>query len=165
MQLQDLQELFSQNNIENALKKAGEDGPHEQFLAALSTNFKPNPILEIMVIPGLEDEIENARLLQFYVGFNINIDSSMKANILDFIAHINVYLPLPSFGYQEGNNSFYFKYVYPISKNNLQNDKKVIIEIYYLIAYLSDLYYPFIQALISGDISLEDAKLKTQVKV
>jgi hypothetical protein len=165
MLLQQLGEGFTQNNIENALKQVADNNPYERLLAVLPTNFEPKPMLEIMFIPGLEEEIEDARLLQFYVGFNDKIPIAKKSIILDFIAHINVYLPLPSFGYKEVDGLFYYKYVHAISTSSLQNDRKVIMELFYLISYFADLYYPFIQALISGDISLEDAKLKTQVKV
>ncbi len=163
MFLNELKEKFEKSNIECALKQPGEGAPFERLLAVLPTDMKPQPIMELMFLPGLENEVEDARLLQMFVTLGQNIPNNRRADLIRFMTHINVYLPLPAFGFLATNGLFFHKYVLAISKSNFQNDKKVLTELYYLTSYLIDKYFPYFNALVAGEISLEEAIRATQV--
>lgn len=157
MRLQQLEQLFTNNNIQCRLEQATETIPYEQLKILLPTDFAPT-LLDIMFVPGLEDEIEDAQLLQFFVGFEIAVGQAKKAALLDLLAGINLYLPIPAFGYHETQDLLHFKHIQAVSKQDLKNDMKVILEVFYLISYVLDLYYPLIEAMLEGKITLEQAK-------
>jgi hypothetical protein len=165
MFLNELKEKFEENTIECELKQPDDEASFERLLAVLPTDIKPQSIIEFMFIPGLEEEVEDAQLLQMFVTLGQNIPMNRRADLIRFMTHINVYLPLPAFGFLATKGLFFHKYVLAISKSNIQNDKKVILELYYLISYLIDKYFPYFNALVAGTISLEDAIKATQVEV
>ena len=165
MFLNGLKERFEQSDIECVLKRAGDGTPFERLLARLPTDINPQPIIELMFIPGLEDEIEDAKLLQMFVTLGQGIPIERRGALIRFVTHINVHLPLPGFGVMESNGLFFFKYVLAVSKSNFQNDKKVLMELYYLISFLIDKYFPHFNALVAGEITLEQAVAATKVNV
>jgi hypothetical protein len=165
MFLNQLKEVFEENNIECALKQPNDGGPFERVLAVLPTDLKPQPIMELMFIPGLEGEIEDAQLLQMFVTLGQNIPNNRRADLIRLMTHINAYLPLPAFGFLATNGLFFYKYVLAISKSSFQNDKKVLLELYYLISYLIDKYFPYFNAIVAGTMTLEEAIKETQPKV
>jgi hypothetical protein len=165
MFLSELRDRFVQDNIECALKQAGDGTPFERLLVRLPTDIQPQPVMEMMFIPGLEEEVEDARFLQMFVTLGQNVPMARRWDLIRLSNHINVQLPLPAFGCLAPNGLFYYKYVLALSKSSFQNDQKVLMELYYMISFLIDKYFPHFNALVAGEITFEQAIEATRVNI
>jgi hypothetical protein len=104
--------------------------------------------MEIGYIPGLEEEVDSFRLLQFVVPvLEITPD---YPKYLDSILHfMNSELVTPGFVCDPQAELVYFRYVMPLSKDESKVDLEQLIEVLQLVFFQVKNYAPKIRATVS----------------
>ena len=105
--------------------------------------FKEDLILEIMIVPDINEQFENTTLIQFFTSIHINDFPNINLSDLDEIEStlndVNFNLPMGHFILNKEDNMIYFKYNVFISKS-LVESQKTFIETTWHISYLIDLF-------------------------
>ena len=105
--------------------------------------FKEDLILEIMIVPDINEQFENTTLIQFFTSIHINDFPNINLSDLDGIEStlndVNFNLPMGHFILNKEDNMIYFKYNMFIS-NSIVESQKTFIETTWHISYLIDLF-------------------------
>lgn len=155
MQLQEIQQLLRVERFTTSFKPADENIPLEQLFVALNGD-RGEYVLELVYVPHLENQLENVKLLQFYVHFPCEIKLSATQDIKNLVLHLNVNTPLMGWGFQEDLELLYFRHVLVIPELSGPDTQAVIVQTVWLIFYLLETFYPNIASIATGEKSFEE---------
>jgi hypothetical protein len=148
MTLEAIKDFLVKRNVKVTLKSRQEDAPEAYLELFFETKEKESFLMEIGYIPGLEEEVDSFRLLQFVVPvLEITPD---YPKYLDSILHfMNSELVTPGFVCNPQAGLVYFRYVMPLSKDESKVDLEQLIEVLQLIFFQVKNYAPKIRATVS----------------
>lgn len=112
------------------------------------TKEKENFVMEIGYIPDLEEEVDAFRMLQFVVPV-LQITPDYPKHLDSILHFMNSELITPGFVCDPQSGLVYFRYVMPLSKDELKIDLEQLIEILQLIFFQIKNYAPKIRIAIS----------------
>jgi hypothetical protein len=148
MTLEVIKDFLINRNVKVTLKSRQVDTLDAYLELFFETKEKESFVMEICYIPGLEEEVDSFRLLQFVVPvLEITPD---YPKYLDSILHfMNSELVTPGFVCDPQAGLVYFRYVMPLSKDELKVDLEQLIEVLQLIFFQVKNYAPKIRELVS----------------
>jgi hypothetical protein len=148
MTLEAIKDFLVKRNVKVTLKSRQEDAPEAYLELFFETKEKESFLMEIGYIPGLEEEVDSFRLLQFVVPvLEITPD---YPKYLDSILHfMNSELVTPGFVCNPQAGLVYFRYVMPLSKDESKVDLDQLTEVLQLIFFQIKNYAPKIRESVS----------------
>jgi hypothetical protein len=148
MTLELIKDFLINRNVKVTLKSRQVDTLEAYLELFFETKEKESFVMEIGYIPGLEEEVDSFRLLQLVVPvLEITPD---YPKYLDSILHfMNSELVTPGFVCDPQAGLVYFRYVMPLSKDELKVDLEQLIEVLQLIFFQVKNYAPKIRELVS----------------
>ena len=148
MTLEAIKDFLVKRNVKVTLKSRQEDSLEVYLELFFETKEKESFVMEIGYIPGLEEEVDSFRLLQFVVPvLEITPD---YPKYLDSILHfMNSELVTPGFVCDPQAGLVYFRYVMPLSKDDSKVDLEQLIEVLQLVFFQVKNYAPKIRATVS----------------
>jgi hypothetical protein len=148
MTLEAIKDFLVKRNVKVTLKSRQEDSLEVYLELFFETKEKESFVMEIGYILGLEEEVDSFRLLQLVVPvLEITPD---YPKYLDSILHfMNSELVTPGFVCDPQAGLVYFRYVMPLSKDELKVDLEQLIEVLQLIFFQVKNYAPKIRELVS----------------
>jgi hypothetical protein len=148
MTLEAIKDFLVNRNVKVTLKSRQEDSLEIYLELFFETKKKESFVMEIGYIPGLEEEVDSFRLLQFVVPV-LEITPGYP-KYLDSILHfMNSELVTPGFVCDPQAGLVYFRYVMPLSKDELKVDLEQLIEVLQLIFFQVKNYAPKIRESVS----------------
>jgi hypothetical protein len=157
MHLQQIQNLLNFEAFTSEFKPADEKIPLDQLFVHLNGD-QSEYLLELVYVPGLENQLENVNLLQFYVHIPGEIELSATEDIKKLVLHLNVNTPLMGWGFQEELELLYFRHILVISKSSGEGNQAVIVQTVWLIFYLLETFYPTIKSIATGENNFEEVQ-------
>ncbi|MEG4304912.1 hypothetical protein [Microcoleus sp. D3_18a_C4] len=155
MQLQEIQQLLRSEKFTTSLKPADENIPIDQLFVALNGE-EAEYVLELVYVPNLENQLENVKLLQFFVRLPCEVELSATEEIKNLVLHLNVNTPLMGWGFQEDLELLYFRHILVVPNLSGANTQTVITQTVWLIFYLLETFYPVIASIATGEKSFEE---------
>lgn len=147
MKLSDIQRYLENEGFTTLFKEANGETPLDQLLVLLNLEAQDvQLVLELVYIPDLEDELDNVKLLQFFVVLASELTDEAIVQLSRALPQINLNLPLMAFGLHQEDRIAYFRYVHVLSKAGSAQDMQVITETTWLVYYLVDRFYPQLAA-------------------
>jgi len=148
MTLEAIKDFLVKRNVKVTLKSRQEDSLEVYLELFFETKEKESFVMEIGYILGLEEEVDSFRLLQLVVPvLEITPD---YPKYLDSILHfMNSELVTPGFVCDPQAGLVYFRYIMPLSKDELKVDLEQLIEVLQLIFFQVKNYAPKIRATVS----------------
>lgn len=110
-------------------------------------------LLDIMLIPGMEEELDGCSMLQFFIEFSNDLELISDENLLELIETIagyNFSLPLGTFGVHPDNLFLFFKHMMVLPKEIGTESEATIAQTLWLICYLQNQCYPQLQKILEG---------------
>jgi hypothetical protein len=151
MNLTDIQAVLEED-FETLFYPASEEIPMDQLLVALEhpqTDQEPY-MLELLYIPGVQAELDDVKLLQFFLALD-NVTPSARVEARHLLTHINQQLPLVGFNLHEAGNYFYFRHVLVMPEESRgYQDGVVVSETVWLIYYLLHNFQASLSAVAQG---------------
>ena len=148
MTLEYLNDFFISKKIKAELKKQQSDESEAYLELFFETMEKQSFLMEIGYIPNLEEELGSFRLLQFVVPI-LEIRHDYPKYLDSLLHFINSELVTPGFVCNPQAGLVYFRYVIPLSKNDLKVDLEQLVEILQLIIFQIKNYAPKIRESLS----------------
>jgi len=148
MTLEYLNDFFISKKIKAELKKQQSDESEAYLELFFETKEKQSFLMEIGYIPNLEEELDSFRLLQFVVPI-LEIRPDYPKYLDSLLHFINSELVTPGFVCNPQAGLVYFRYVIPLSKNDLKVDLEQLVEILQLIIFQIKNYAPKIRESLS----------------
>lgn len=155
MNLARIQTVLEQD-FDTELQPAGGDIPLERLLIGLENPQDDQQpfLLELAYVPGIEAELDDVGLLQYFVALDDVAPASLE-EARRLLPHINLNLPLVGFNLHEAGQYFYFRYVQVIPKEEGAQDGAVVQETVWLIHYLLHTYHDTLRAVANGQQTVE----------
>jgi hypothetical protein len=148
MTLEVIKDFLINRNVKVTLKSRQVDTLDAYLELFFETKEKESFVMEIGYIPGLEEEVDSFRLLQLVVPV-LEITPNYP-KYLDSVLHfMNSELVTPGFVCDPQAGLVYFRYVMPLSKDELKVDLEQLIEVLQLIFFQVKNYAPKIRELVS----------------
>jgi hypothetical protein len=148
MTLEVIKDFLINRNVKVTLKSRQVDTLDTYLELFFETKEKESFVMEIGYIPGLEEEVDSFRLLQLVVAV-LEITPNYP-KYLDSVLHfMNSELVTPGFVCDPQAGLVYFRYVMPLSKDELKVDLEQLIEVLQLIFFQVKNYAPKIRELVS----------------
>jgi hypothetical protein len=138
MNLVDIQAVLEADDFETLLQTADDEIPVDRLQVALDNpeNEEEPYILELIYIPGVEAELDDVKLLQFFVPLD-DVAPAALEEARRLLPHLNLQLPLVGFNLHEEGHYFYFRHVLALPEESRgDQDGSVITETVWLIYYL-----------------------------
>lgn len=155
MQLQEIQQLLSSEKFTASFTPADDNIPLDRLFVALNGDAGEY-LLELVYVPNLENQLENVKLLQFFVHLPCEVELSATEEIKNLVLHLNVNTPLMGWGFQEDLELLYFRHVLVIPDPSGPDTQAVIVQTVWLIFYLLETFYPNIASIATGEKSFEE---------
>jgi hypothetical protein len=149
------------DDFETLFQPASEDIPLDRLLVALDNpqDDEEPYMLELLYIPGVQAELDDVKLLQFFLPLDDVLPSAL-AEARHLLTHINQQLPLVGFNLHEEGRYFFFRYVLVMPEQPRgDQDGDVVRETVWLIYYLLHNFQSSLSAIASGQQTV--ASLRT----
>ena len=151
MDLVQIQEALDSENLTTVLEEATEQIPVDRLLIELPREDSSQELqLELLFIPGLDEELEGKKLLQFFVYMPVEISQSARDELKTAILDVNLNLPLMAFGLDTENQFVYFRHVAMFGKDLAAKDLEVVTELVWMVYYVVESSYERIELAASG---------------
>lgn len=134
MDLEDIRQLLEGEGLLGSVEKASSAMPLDQLIVVLGDEHRKRA-LQIAFLPDDDAEIENARLLQFFVGLD---DIAPSDGLRGRIDEVNRRIPLGAFHVHAELGAAYYRYVLLLPRGNVPAMAPVVVEAVTLIEYLLD---------------------------
>lgn len=157
MILKKIQTALEADTFTTTFAPADEQVPLDRLLVLLPNEIDHEIALELLLIPGMSEELEHSLLLQHFVILPCEATPETISELRAFLLHINITLPLPSFGVNEADGFIYYKYVSVISDGEPETYMKQVVEAVWLIDYFVELFFAIIEAVGQGKLTAEQA--------
>lgn len=149
MDLTAIKELLQAEGFEAAFQTATTEAPVDQLFVLLNLSDDASLALEMLYVPGLDEELEGTRLLQYFVRLPFEVDGT-EDQLSRLLAQVNAIAPLVGFGMKEQERMVYFRHVAVMPRDAGVTEAVVIKETVWLINYLVDTYLGVIGSVASG---------------
>jgi hypothetical protein len=157
MRLQQIEQLLNSEIFTSEFKPADERIPLDRLFVHLNGD-QSEYLLELVYVPGLENQLENVKLLQFYVHIPGEVELSATEDIKKLVLHLNVNTPLMGWGFQEELELLYFRHILVISDSSGEGNQAVIVQTVWLIFYLLESLYSTIKSIAMGEKHFEEVR-------
>uniref|UniRef100_UPI0040478E92 hypothetical protein n=1 Tax=Algoriphagus sp. TaxID=1872435 RepID=UPI0040478E92 len=148
MTLDAIKDFLAKRKVNVSLKVRQGDTAESYLELFFETKEKESFVMEIGYIPDLEEEVDAFRMLQFVVPV-LEITPDYPKHLDSILHFMNSELITPGFVCDPQSGLVYFRYVMPISKDELKVDLEQLVEIFQLIFFQVNNYAPKIQAAVS----------------
>ena len=148
MTLEVIKDFLINRNVKVTLKSRQVDTLDTYLELFFETKEKESFVMEIGYIPGLEEEVDSFRLLQLVVAV-LEITPNYPKYMDSVLHFMNSELVTPGFVCDPQAGLVYFRYVMPLSKDELKVDLEQLIEVLQLIFFQVKNYAPKIRELVS----------------
>ena len=148
MTLEAIKDFLVKRNVKVTLKSRQEDSLEVYLELFFETKEKESFVMEIGYIPGLDEEVDSFRLLQFVVPV-LEITPDYPKYVDSILHFMNSELVTPGFVCDPQAGLVYFRYVMPLSKDDSKVDLEQLIEVLQLIFFQVKNYAPKIRESIS----------------
>jgi|UniRef100_UPI00404735D6 hypothetical protein len=148
MTLDAIKDFLAIRKVNVSLKVRQGDTAESYLELFFETKEKESFVMEIGYIPDLEEEVDAFRMLQFVVPV-LEITPDYPKHLDSILHFMNSELITPGFVCDPQSGLVYFRYVMPISKDELKVDLEQLVEIFQLIFFQVNNYAPKIQAAVS----------------
>ncbi len=148
MTLEAIKDFLVKRNVKVTLKSRQEDTLEAYLELFFETKEKESFVMEIGYIPGLDEEVDSFRLLQFVVPV-LEITPDYPKYVDSILHFMNSELVTPGFVRDPQAGLVYFRYVMPLSKDDSKVDLEQLIEVLQLVFFQVKNYAPKIRATVS----------------
>jgi len=101
--------------------------------------------LEMLIVPGLDGELEGCRILQFFVTLSDTIEDfpeEKKKLLSTLISDLNFNLPLGAFGVRKQGEALFYKHMVMLPPEMTYNTQLALGETAWLIVFILNQCYP-----------------------
>ena len=162
MILKNIQAALEADEFTTSFAPAEEQVPIDRLLILLPNDLPHEMVLEQLVIPGLDEELENSFFLQHFLVLPCHYTTFTLHELRQFLLYVNINMPLPTFGINEEDHFVYCKYVSVLAPGTPDNWVKQVVETVWLIDYFVELFFHMIEAVASGKLSAAQAIAQMQ---
>ena len=136
MELADIQQQLAAEEFDCELQTATADLPQDHILVALYPEDEAAEpwLLQITYVPGVEHEMDDVKLLQYYVALD-DVAPAALDEARRLLTHVNQSLPIMAFNLHEQGRFFYFRHVLVLPRQPRPADAAVIVESVWLTHY------------------------------
>ncbi len=160
MDLARIKAILEADNFEVYLRPASDTMPLDQLAVALTGEGDDDTyILQVLFLPGLDDQISSADLLHYYAQLPVSIDAGATAEVLALLNRLARTVPLGCFGYDPSDGGIFYRYVQLIPKSPRKIDDRITLEAVWLIHFILDRFAPIVATVASGRASPADVEL------
>jgi hypothetical protein len=158
MKLSDFKEYLDKDNFTTKYFEHSKELPFDRLNLILPLKNHSNIVLEMLYTPGLGGILKDFKLLQYFVRLPLELDIEALEPVKSLILKLNMGIPLMGFGVNEDDQYAYFKTVSMVPNTNAVNDEtlKVLVENVYMIGFIFDTFYDFIENVATGKKTLEE---------
>ncbi len=114
--------------------------------------------VSVLAIPGLEDEVEDASIVQFMVElpFKADPDESVRAELAKLVAQVNNLLALTGFSYRQTDGAVVFRHL-AVVPDDPQTWTKIVFETVFLVTYHLEQFAETVRKAAVGEASFVQA--------
>lgn len=147
MDLRTIKKHLEKEGFTTSLEPATEDAPLDQLFVLLQLDEpEVELILELAYVPGIEDELDDIKLLQFYAGLPFAVDEASIDRWMRLVLKSNLALPMMGFGINEEDGYLYFRFVLPLPKKPSNADRALVVQSAWMVFFLVERFYPVFAA-------------------
>ncbi|MDJ0836106.1 MAG: hypothetical protein QNK37_06280 [Acidobacteriota bacterium] len=128
-------EALARENLPVEFFDATEEVPYDMLLVGLESESGEVRRLELGFLPGLEEDLEEVSLLQFFIPLTPRGEKADITELNGFLERLNAQLPVGAMGYLPDNNVVYYRYVLMVS-NDTESAKSMVVQTTWMMAYI-----------------------------
>ena len=139
------------------LMPGGAEVPYDVLLVGLSD--APDGAewqLELSFVPGMEEDLEGASLLQCFVAIPAEVPPEAEDALRRLVTRLNGRLPLVGFGWLDAERMACFRHTALLPADDT-SATEVVLQTVWMIGYLMSVFGAGVQAVAEGRIGFEDA--------
>jgi hypothetical protein len=156
------EELLTNEGFPARFIEAGTESPTDLLLVgALMDEENVLVQLELSFIPGLEEQLAGASLLQYFAPIATAIEGT-EGDLMRLILLLDSRLPLVGFSYLEEERLLFFRHIGMIPSLEASNDT-MIFQTTWMISYIIELYAPALAGVAAGTMSYQEALKDEQI--
>ncbi|MES2328705.1 MAG: hypothetical protein V4539_03815 [Bacteroidota bacterium] len=147
-QLQELYDLLKQNTWDVTYEPISAERPYDTLIVKIYAEVGGKNIYwpaELSFLPGLEEDIKDAMIMQCFVPMVVEIPASLNDALAVMINRINTKLPLVGFGLLESHSLIYFKHNLLLPNGEQKITGQIMQQTLSMISYL---LYNFFEAFV-----------------
>ena len=151
MDLQTILKALTKDGLTLEHQDATDEIPSDRLLMLVELEGRSEEealVAEMMFIPGLEEELDDSDLLQFFAIVADELDETAQAAIRSALPQLNLNLPIGYFNLQEEDGFAYFRHVLPVPRGAGPKNAtvlKVIAETAWLSAFVVNQGLPVLE--------------------
>ena len=131
--------------------------PYDVLLVGLSDNEETRQWqLELSFIPGMEEDLEGAALLQCFAHLPAEVPPAAEAELRRLIVRVNAKLPLVGFGWLDAERMPCFRHVAMLPGDDGAAGE-VVVQLAWMTGYLLGVFAPTIESVASGARTADEA--------
>lgn len=131
--------------------------PYDVLLVGLSdTEETRHWQLELSFVPGMEEDLEGAALLQCFAPLPAEVPPGAEDELRRLIVRVNAKLPLVGFGYLDAERMPCFRHIAMLPRDEAAAGE-VVVQLAWMAGYLLGVFARTIEAVASGAQTFEEA--------
>ena len=158
--LQQLYEYFNKNERDVTYESASSIIPYDLIKLKIYSQLNGKSIfwpVELSFLPGLEQEIKGAYIMQCFVPVLVQVPVSLNETLAVMINRINTRLPLVGFGLLEPHSILYFKHNLLLPYSSQSIITKIMQETLTMISYLLFNFFEAFLDVVTNKKTVEEA--------
>lgn len=163
MTIEDICELLEKEHFVVQLLKKDENVPIDRCVILLELDDKNSDeglLLEIILVPDMEEQLGGLHLLQFSVSLPIDdrqLSEEIRQTLKEVMLACNTYLPIGAFGYARVERFYFFKANTMLSPHPTTDEIMLIRQMIWMMMYEINMFFPVLEKIVSKNISIEEA--------
>lgn len=150
-------DLLREQGFQTGIVTATPEIPYDVLLVGLSDVGETRQWqLEMSFIPGMEEQLDGAALLQCFVHIPAQVPARAEDGVCRLVARLNTRAPLVGFGWLEAERMPCFRHVLILPKDRAPAGALVLQSVW-MIGYLLTVFADTVQEVASGARSADEA--------
>ncbi|MCD6066927.1 MAG: hypothetical protein K0S33_1753 [Bacteroidetes bacterium] len=112
--------------------------------------------LELMFVPGIDDQLEGCHILQCFIVLADSIDSyapEKREELAAALSAFNMNLPLGAYGVLDQDQLFYYKHMIMMPSEMNEATKASLIQSIWMVCFVQNQCYPIIETILDKEMA------------
>ncbi|HEU0052698.1 MAG TPA: hypothetical protein VFQ39_05955 [Longimicrobium sp.] len=156
--LRAFEEAIRAQGFDTAFVPASDEVPYDVLAVALGGDEAGDAVhqLELSFIPGMEEQLEGAALLQCFVHLPAEVPAAAEDGLRRLIALLNGRLPLVGFGWLEAEEMLCFRHAMMLPPDD-RTATPLVVQAVWMIGYLLSVFADTVVEVATGARAVDDA--------